>query len=383
MITTLKSLRSEPAVENPPRFVWRDWIVVAVCIATLVIEVVVRDDIRAPWVSIPFVMALVLLVPWRRTNPGKVGIAVLGGISVFDVVAVLAGFGALNLYTAAFLLIVVYSAFRWGSGDDMVIVGLLAILLFILSNAFDYTGISDLIGGFIVLALPVSVALAIRYVGRSRQQAREQIRVSERERLARDLHDTVAHHMSAIAIQAQAGRFVAESGSLEGAANALEIIEEEASRTLAEMRSIVGVLRDNDGPAEMAPQHGIGDIDALASAVGSPTVSVAIANGARTVGPAVGAALYRIAQESITNARRHAINPSTVEVRVEDLAGHVQLTVTDDGVSPGPHATEGFGLIGMGERATLLGGTLTAGPAPTAGWRVVATLPRTSSRSKA
>lgn len=377
MNATLNSWLSEPRVENPPRFVWRDWALVAIFITTLVLEVILRDDINAKVIAIPWVAIMVLSLPFRRTHPLEVGAGVLGGMIVFDIVSVIAGYGPLDVYTGALLLIIVYAVFRWGSGRDMAIVSALAFALFVLSTIFDYTGVADAFSGCVILLLPVAAALAVRFLLRSRQQAREQIRITERERLARDLHDTVAHHMSAIAIQAQAGRFVAESGSLEGATQALEVIEEEASRTLAEMRSIVEVLRDNDA-IEMAPQHGIGDLEGLASSAGPPLVRVAIDDGARRVGPAVGAALFRIAQESVTNARRHAHDPSTIDVRVAALPGHVQLTVTDDGGSAAAPSTQGFGLIGMTERATLLGGTLDAGPAPRNGWQVIATLPTES-----
>jgi len=202
------------------------------------------------------------------------------------------------------------------------------------------------------------------------------VRILERERLARELHDTVAHHMSAIAIQAQAGRFVAQTGSLEGATEALEVIEEEASRTLSEMRSIVSVLRGPDAPVAMAPQHGMADIETLASSVGSPPVTITGAENLDAVSDAVGAAAYRIAQESITNARRHARNATSVDVLLEDVADGVQLTISDDGDPASASGQHGFGLIGMNERATLLGGSLEAGPAAGGGWVVRAILPR-------
>ena len=118
------------------------------------------------------------------------------------------------------------------------------------------------------------------------------------------MHDTVAHHVSAIAIRAQAGRVVGANDPA-AALDALEVIEREASRTLAEMRGIVGTLRGGED-AEFAPQPGLADLERLASTDGAPRVEVNVARHVGDVGPTVGAALYRVAQEAITNARRHA-----------------------------------------------------------------------------
>lgn len=373
----MQSWLNEARVENPPRRVWRDWALLGAAIIGLVIELLTRDDIHNPAVAVPFVLIMAVALLWRRAAPLAVVVLIFGGVFVFDLVSLVFGFGALNVYMPVIMLFAMYAVFRWGSGTDMVVAFVLGIAVYCVANALDYTGVSDLIGGFIVLQFGPVLALAIRYFGKTREQAREQIRVNERERIARELHDTVAHHVSAIAIQAQAGRFVAEGGSIEGASNALEVIEEEASRTLTEMRAIVGVLRDGDRAVAMAPQPGIADVDAFASSSEVPEIVVHIDADAREVSPATGAAVYRITQESITNARRHARNATTVEVRIEALPDQVQLTVTDNGQSASAQSTSGFGLVGMSERATMLNGTLTAGPAPNNGWRVQAVLPRT------
>ena len=159
--------------------------------------------------------------------------------------------------------------------------------------------------------------------------------------------------------------------------DALKVIEEEASRTLAEMRSIVGVLREHEEP-ELAPQRGVADLNQLADRVGDrPRVEVHLSGDLDDLGPSVGAAVYRIAQESITNAVRHARHATRISVSVAGDDDWVRLTVRDDGdaSSTGRHST-GYGLVGMTERAMLLGGTLEAGPGPDRGWTVNAVLPR-------
>ena len=159
------------------------------------------------------------------------------------------------------------------------------------------------------------------------------------------------------------------------AAQVLSTIEEAAARTLVDMRSMVGSLRGDDDDAELAPQPGLREIASLAGTVG--TVDIVVDTPSDVSAPsAVGAALYRIAQESVTNAVRHANNASTVNVQVTHGDDAFQLTVLDNGRATGveTHAA-GYGLVGMAERARLLGGTLDAGPAPAGGWLVEAKLP--------
>ena len=141
----------------------------------------------------------------------------------------------------------------------------------------------------------------------------EQAKLRQRNELARELHDTVGHHVSAIAIQAQAGRALAASDP-DRALATLETIEEAAARTLEEMRAMVGVLRDGTEP-DFAPQPGVAAIEQLARSDGGwPRVDVQLPGDPVDVNASVGAALYRIAQEAVTNAVRHARNATQVVV---------------------------------------------------------------------
>ncbi|MBX9246869.1 sensor histidine kinase, partial [Actinotalea ferrariae] len=127
-----------------------------------------------------------------------------------------------------------------------------------------------------------------------------------------------------------------------------------------------------------APSRGLADVVLLADDdAPGPHVRVTVEGDADDVAPSVGAAVYRIAQESVTNARRHARGARRVEVRVHAGRDVVRLDVTDDGEPAGRTAGEGYGLAGMRERAALLGGTCEAGPRPDGGWAVTAELPRT------
>ena len=156
-----------------------------------------------------------------------------------------------------------------------------------------------------------------------------------------------------------------------------ETIEETASRTMSEMRKIVGALRD----AGTTPQRGLADIERLAKRVeDGPRIEVNLKGTLAALDPSVETGLYRIAQESITNARRHARDARCVTVRVDGTDEDVSLTVTDDGRGSPRRSSYGFGLTGLEERTALLGGTFEAGPTPDGGWRVYATLPRTWGR---
>jgi signal transduction histidine kinase len=203
--------------------------------------------------------------------------------------------------------------------------------------------------------------------------------LQERAELARELHDTVAHHVSAIAIRAQAGRALAETNP-DAPLDALQVIEEEASKTLAEMRAMVGALRRGEEP-ELGPVPGIADIERLArDSSEGPELSVSISGDLDGLAPAVDAAIYRLAQESITNALRHARHATTIEVAVSGDNKWARLTVRDDGELRHTGIPEpGFGLISMGERVKLLGGSLETGPGPVRGWVVSAVLPKDGS----
>ena len=370
------SLWAEPCVSRPPLRVWRDWALVGVLVPTAVLEGVFRDDVVWRPVSLVLGVALAFTLLWRRTKPLVAVAVAFGTVIVVDIAALIWGAGVVGLYTMGYVILLAYSLFRWGSGRQAVIG--LAIILATggLGIAVDYTGPVEAVLGTMVLLFPFALGASVRYRATTRLRELDQVKLREREQLARELHDTVAHHVSAIAIRAQAGRVVAASDP--GAAlDALMIIEEEASRTLAEMRVIVAALRVSDEP-ELGPQRGVADLGRLARTNGDwPRVDVELSGDLDDLRPSVGAAIYRLAQESITNAVRHARSATRINVHVVGEDDCVRLTVADDGDAiPTGRSQPGYGLLGMAERATLLGGTLEAGPTPDRGWTVNATLPR-------
>jgi signal transduction histidine kinase len=375
----IRALLATPRVPDPPARVWRDWALVGLLVPAAIIEGVVREQVVWRPVAVVIVATLTLTLLWRRTHP--LAMVVVGfGIPIgLDAITRIVEGNPVEFITAAFALVLPYALGRWASGRDAAIgLGYLVVVL-IVANVADRSTLSEIIGGTIVVYLPAIIGLVVRLLVGNRARDLEDVKARERELLARDLHDSVAHHITAILIQAQAGRIV--SATRPGAANdALDVIEQAASRTLVEMRSIVAALRVGDD-AELAPQPGVADIEELARAHadGGPDVHVTLSGNLDDLHPAIGTAVYRLAQESITNARRHARHARRVDVNVTGDDELVQLQVTDDGDSRSfdPVSVTGFGLLGMTERAALLGGSLEAGPLPQRGWMVQAALPRT------
>ncbi|GAA3030948.1 sensor histidine kinase [Actinokineospora globicatena] len=369
----LTSLWTEPRATAAPKRVSRDWVLVGVAVVAALLEGVLRDDVAWRPVATIVAVGLAPVLLWRRTHPLACVLVAFGTAMALGLANLLGVVPRLGLDTMVYVLVLVYALVRWGSGREIVIGLAVVAVAAVIGTVADYTGPADVIGGFAVVAAAAGGA-AYRYRAESWRRALDQSRSEERVGLARELHDIVAHHVSAIAVQAQAGRAMAGQRP-EAALDALAAIEGEASRTLAEMRAMVRVLRDG-APAGYAPQPGVADLVSLARRAPVPVIDVELPDDLAELPPQVDAAVYRLAQEALTNALRHARDASRVEIRVVAGAGRLRLRVTDDGrIDPARTVKHGFGLLGMTERAHLLGGTLRAGPAPEGGWAVDAELP--------
>jgi signal transduction histidine kinase len=416
-VSAIRSVWDEPPPPDPPVRVWRDWALVGVVVPALVIEGLARPDLPWRWLQVAAALVLVPTLLWRRTHPL---LAVVGTTVVSTTVMLVTG-SAGDLITAVYGAVLVYALFRWGSGRQVVVgAGLLVAALgltWVLGNA---TG-ADTLGGASVVAMLGASGLAVRFRSTARQRALAQARAQERERIARDMHDIVGHHVSGIAVRAQAGLAQAEArrdrpdggdagddgDPLEAA---LRVIEVEAKETLVEMRALVRTLReeeqDVDGPtgsagtarvptAPASPSSGnitgsgpgtgastrtvepgprASDVVRLAAGAPAPVV-VTVQGEVESVRTDVGAAAYRIAQESVTNARRHARGRTRVEVALTVDAEALRLRVSDDGEPLTSSFTPGNGITGMRVRARELGGDVTAGPDASGGWVVEAVLP--------
>ncbi|MBN9609954.1 MAG: hypothetical protein BGO26_18585 [Actinobacteria bacterium 69-20] len=198
----------------------------------------------------------------------------------------------------------------------------------------------------------------------------------ERARIARELHDVVAHSISVMVVQAgAAGRVIDQDP--QRAKEPLEQIRITGKAALVEMRRLLGVLRTDDAGLALTPQPGVADLSSLVAQIQASGLATTLEiNGDGAALPAgYDLATYRIVQEALTNALKHA-GPASAIVRIDITHDHVTIDVSDDGVGRrAVNGSAGHGLIGIRERVSLYGGTVEAGPYPAGGWRVAATLP--------
>ncbi|AOP47740.1 sensor histidine kinase [Streptomyces lydicus] len=243
-----------------------------------------------------------------------------------------------------------------------------------------------------VVAVPFMVVLGwcLRLWDTLRERERAAVRQAQRLEHARELHDFVAHHVTAIVTRTKAARFAAAAGhsqSPEDLDRMLAQIERAGSQAMTSMRAMVSDLRDTTAPAATRPAGDLGGLRDLTqefSAAGPPaalTLDPRLVD--RRLPPEITTTVHRVVQEALTNVRKHAAGADRVEVRVEVRPGapdRLEVSVTDDGRGGTPTAREktdgsGYGLIGLTERVEELGGRITAAPQDGAGWRVLAVLP--------
>jgi signal transduction histidine kinase len=221
------------------------------------------------------------------------------------------------------------------------------------------------------------------------EQAREELArlavADERLRIARELHDVVAHTMTVIAMHAGSGRLAADRDPA-AARKALEVVEESSRHALAELRRLVTVLRDADDREPVhEPAPGLPDLHRLVAEVAAAGVAVDVhtEGDMAQVPEGVSLAAYRIVQEALTNVVRHA-GATRARLSVAVREDQVRLEVDDDGSGRDGRRPEpgdrGYGLVGMRERAALYGGEVTAGPGPGGNWHVAGWLPYAGTR---
>ena len=345
---------------------------VALAAVVGIVEVaVLRPDVPLRWLSLAGFLVWLPTLLVRRTNPTLTVTAFAAvTVALLTVSWVTDGPPPGDLNTAVVALLIPYCLARWAGGEDAVIGLLVFVVVAGTSLVSQHPSAADRVGGAAVVVAAIALGAAGRTRAMLRSRQLDDVRQQERERLARDLHDTVAHHLTAIAISAQAGLAVADREPT-AATYALRRIDEEATRTLAETRKVLRLLRTDDEP----PERPLDDLLGLASGGPGPVVTVEVDRDVARLSPTVAAGLQRIAQEAVTNARRHARDATSVQVTVTRRRDEVELVVTDDGRGA-TGSGDGLGIAGMAERAALLGGTLDARSlAPLAGWRVTARLP--------
>ena len=255
---------------------------------------------------------------------------------------------------------------------------------------------ADFLVNFLALVLAWTVGVTVRtrraYVAalearaelleREREDNARLAVALERGRIAREMHDVVAHNVSVVVVQAAAAERLVETDP-ERARQAMRDVATTGRQALTEMRRLLGVLRDGDAPDDLGPQPGIAELRALASTVedAGMKVELSVQGEERPLPASAALSVYRIVQEALTNSLRHA-GPARARVILRYLPDALEVQVSDNGsggTSPVEH--DGHGLIGMRERVALFGGELTAGPRPEGGYAVVARIPTSGSRT--
>ena len=363
-----------------------DWILALGLVALMIAQVLSLDISRANK-ALAVVGALALLVPLalrvRMPLTLTLGLAAVGTMGqwlpkrVLDVEA----FGLI-------MLLVVYNGAAhtsgrrtWAAGAMTTVFGL--VVLFTDPDGVGFGGIvfftllfgAPWLAGYVVQRRRLSEA----FMRRERDAAEAAI-VDERARIARELHDVVAHAISVIVLQARGGRRLLDTEPDE-TRGALDTIEHTGEQALVEMRRLVGLLREGDEELALSPQPTLSQLDHLVEqvrAAGLP-VDVSIEGDPVDLPPGVDLSAYRIVQEALTNALKHA-GPARARVRLRYAADGLEVDVSDDGSGTRNGNGGGYGLDGIRERVSVVGGKLEAGPRTEGGFAVRARLPYASER---
>jgi YD repeat-containing protein len=343
---------------------------------------------HTPNAAFLLVVAAGLVLAWRRRYPLLVLTASGALVSAFSLLGYVNG-SAVLLPTVALYTVAAWVSLR----RALVAAGVTLVVLTACSaigNPFGPAGGGIiLLPGELVVALFAGLATSNRraYIAsisaRAQDEARRRVD-EERLRIARELHDVVAHTMATINVQAGVAGHVLKERP-EAAAEALRIIRTASKDGLRELRAILNVLRQADEADPTQPAPGLGQVDALitsASQAGLPT-ALRRTGATRPLPQEVDVAAYRIIQESLTNAIRHA-GPARATVWLDYDQEGLRVEVADTGrgvTAASPGTGSGHGLIGMRERAATVGGTLDTGPGPDGGFLVTARLPAAAAPS--
>jgi signal transduction histidine kinase len=342
-----------------------------------------------------FALLIPLTLLWRRAHPFG---AMVGALLVFSLVEALGGI--LNWTTVPVtLMLLSFAVGASASTQRRVLASALfgawaTTLVAIDPSTSSASGTA--LGAAFFLAAPMLLGrvLEIRAQAHAEERAAAgrmeheqaqsalQAAAAERIRVARELHDVLAHSVSVMVIQTEAARAVAHADP-HAAAEALRSVEKAGREALTEMRRTVGVLRQENGGTADGPTPGLADLRRLAERAREAGLPVEVAVLGRPTKLPAGLELvgYRVAQEAITNAIKHA-GPATARVEVEYAPAALRIDVTDTGCGPpaGAPGDLGHGLLGMRERVSLYGGTLLTGPVHPRGFAVRASIPLAEAR---
>ncbi|WP_332662770.1 sensor histidine kinase [Aeromicrobium sp.] len=338
-------------------------------------------ELRAPWDIAPLawvVFAVAAVALLRRREHGALVFTVALACSAVLLLAQPDG------QIGFAFLVSLYSAGRYAEGRAATIAVPAAAMAFAAIDAVTAESpVSDVIGGALVVFFIWYVGRRVRHRGeRSVLVAREQeaqenrVLAEERARIARELHDVVAHGVSLMTVQAGAAKTVAVADP-ESAVQAMAAVEQTGREALSELRHLLAVLRPDSSIGELGPQPGLAGVERLVAQFREAglAVSLDLDPVPASLPARVDLFAYRIVQEALTNVLKHAGPGTAAEVQVRIGPRVVTLEVSDDGRGATLLPGSGHGLVGMRERVQLLGGSLQAAARPDGGFRVHAVLP--------
>ena len=332
---------------------------------------------------------------WRRRAPLAV-LAVCFALGLAQVIAAL-GHGLDSHTIPGFydlaLIIAIFSAVAYGAPATRLVavaggIGGATVASLVWASGVRNTWNEAL--AFCVLFAPVLLAWAFGTVTRTRRaylasledraerlqrerQALARVAVAEeRERIARELHDIIAHSVSLMIVASDGAEAAIEQENIGEARQAVAAIGQTGRDALTDLRLLLGVLRTDRGIAE--PQPGLDQLEDLVGSV-PLKVRLRVEGPPRELPQGLALAVFRIVQEALTNAVKHAGPDASADVRLSYSSSAMEVEVSDDGCGPVPPGRNGHGLIGMRERVAMFGGTFTAGPRASGGFRVLARLP--------
>jgi signal transduction histidine kinase len=287
----------------------------------------------------------------------------------------------LGILASIFLLAMLEDPVQRRAGIGLTVATILIVGLFDPSTSLDEYLWVSLVCGMVWVAgyalkrkLVEAEAERVRF-GREREERAREAVAEERARLARELHDVVGHSVSVMTVQASAVRRLLLPEQ-EKEREALEVVEQTGRQALAEMRRLVGVLRRPEEAPTLAPQPSLEHLEKLVAHVrdsGLP-VELRVEGQPARLPAGVDLTAYRLVQEGLTNAMKHA-RADRAEVVVRYGDGEIELEVADNGSGGGDGSSSGHGLVGMRERVAVYGGELEAAPRPEGGFRLRAKLP--------
>ena len=365
-------------MRRPPR---NDLLLALGLAALCLLQVTVIHPIASTPVGVLVALAVPLPLAWRRVHPA-------GAAVVISLAWLIPTDGYLFLgYLVAFLAFYSLAA-HVGPARTVLAVAALGLAAGVASNVIRGDVAGEYFGALPAVVLPTITGRVVRrlreqaerlaeltvHLEHERERAEQAAVAEERGRIARELHDVVAHGVSVIAIQADAAEAALDRDP-ELARTPLRTIRASAKEAMEEMRHLLDVLREDGDGGELLPQPGLGQVpDLVEHARGAGVeVTLAVDGEPRPLAPGLDLSAYRIVQEALTNVRKHAAG-APARVTVTWAPSELALEVRDSG--PGGQAVNGgHGLVGMRERVRLHGGELQAGPAPDGGFAVRARLP--------